>query len=137
MTSPNLPDICRDDDGESLDPADPVDPAAPVDLALVAEIVRRAGLDCRVDPAPPGALRARRAHGPGPWTVSAGSCREATAPLAFVGPTGSSRTRLLRNPDERHLAALVVLQALRPDPDEPFTHDEAAACGLADDLIWA
>ncbi|MFC5948255.1 hypothetical protein ACFQH9_08200 [Pseudonocardia lutea] len=113
-------------------------PGAAIDLELVAEIVRRAGLDCRPDPHRNGALRARRAaRDSGTWTVSAGRCGGTEAPLAYVGPAGSPRARLLRNPDERRLAALVVLQALREDPDELVTHDEAIVCGLADDLVWA
>lgn len=110
-----------------------------LDLDLVAHIVRRAGLDCRVDGTPAtAALRARRADcGPASWTVVAGVCGAGpTTPVAFVGPTGSTSTRLVRDPDERHLAALVLLQALRDDPQEPFTHDEASASGLAVDLIW-
>jgi hypothetical protein len=136
MTHPNLSAPSRDQHDD-----EPTSPGtyAPVDLELVAEIVRRAGLDCRVDPPhPPGALRARRpGRDAAKWTVSAGSCSATAVPLAFVGPTDSPRARLLRNPDERHLAALVVLQALREDPDELFTQDEATACGLAEDLIWA
>ena len=136
MTHPNLFGTGRDQHDD--EPTSP-DTSAPVDLELVAKIVRRAGLDCRVDPHhSPGALRARRLDRDGAvWTVSAGRCSDTGVPLAFVGPTASSRARPLRNPDERHLAALVVLQALREDPGELFTHDEATACGLADDLIWA
>jgi hypothetical protein len=108
-----------------------------IDLDVVAQIVRRAGLDCQVSPSST-ALRARRpARGPAPWTVAAGICRGyPLTPLAFVGPTGSTRTRLLRDPDERHLAALIVLQAHRDDPHELLTHDEASASGLAANLVW-
>lgn len=110
-----------------------------LDLELVAGIVRRAGLDCQVDGAPSSAvLRARKAaRAPAPWTVVAGLCTDHPAgSLAFVGPTHCTRTRLLRDPDERRLAALVVLQGLREDPHELLTHDEASASGLADGLVW-
>jgi hypothetical protein len=112
-----------------------------IDLDLVAHIVRRAGLDCRVDEGSPSStvLRARKpARDPAPWTVAAGTCLSSPlTPLAFVGPTGSTRTRLLRDPDERRLAALIVLQALRDDPHELLTHEEASASGLAGNLVWA
>ncbi|WP_433502605.1 hypothetical protein ACQP04_22835 [Pseudonocardia halophobica] len=121
------------DDGDDRD-----DGADALDVELVAQIVRRAGLDCRIDGTSPFLLRARTAaRDHAPWTVIAGTCHNHPAPRAFVGPAGSTRTRVLREPDERHLAALVVLQALRRDPHELLTHDEASASGLADNLIWA
>ncbi|MEU7811181.1 hypothetical protein [Pseudonocardia sp. NPDC049154] len=108
-----------------------------IDLHLVAQIVRRAGLDCRVDTTPAApTLHARKAMSDPAWTVIAGTCNDPSTPLAFVGPTGSTRTRLLRDPDERHLAALIVLQAFRDDPHELLTHGEATASSLADNLIW-
>lgn len=114
---------------------DPLPHRAGPDLELVAVIVRRAGLDCRTDGDPRGHLRARRTdRGPGSWSVIAGRCPAPTQG-AFVGPVGGSWTWQLRDTDERRLAALVVLQALRDDPTEPFTHDEATACGLADGLV--
>lgn len=135
MTHPNLP---ASSPGHDQHDEEPPSPDAPINLDLVAEIVRRAGLDCHVDRHSPGALRARKAgRDPAAWTVNAGSYSDTAVSLAFVGPTSSPRTRLLRNPDERHLAALIVLQALRDDPEELFTYDEAIACGLADDLMWA
>ncbi|ODU04374.1 MAG: hypothetical protein ABS81_10770 [Pseudonocardia sp. SCN 72-86] len=134
MTYSNL----FDGPGHNQHDEQPPTPDTPIDLNLVAEIARRAGLDCRLDNQSPAAVHARRAGcGAAAWTVSAGICTDTAVPLAFVGPTNSPRTRLLRNPDERHLAALIVLQALRDDPEELLTHDEAAACGLADGLMWA
>lgn len=118
----------------------PAQDGGTLDLELVAHIVRRAGLDCRVEEASsPRTLRARRTNrDPAPWTVTAGISRaDPTTSLAFVGPAGSALTRLVRDPDERHLAALVVLQAHRDDPEELFSHDEASASGLAIDLVWA
>lgn len=113
--------------------------ATVIDLHLVAEIVRLAGLQCQVEHHPVALLRARPAgNRSGSWTVAAGSCQNADATfLAFVGPAHAKRTRLLRTADERQLAALIVLQALRDNPDEPISHEEAAACGLSDGLIWA
>jgi hypothetical protein len=137
MTHPNRPDTGRNPQPQHH--AQEHIAERQIDLDMVAEIVRRAGLDCRVDPHTSEVLLARRtASRPGPWTVTAGTFSSAaTRSRAFVGPADSTRTRVLRTPDERHLAALVVLQALRDDPRELLTHDEAAACGLADDLNWA
>jgi hypothetical protein len=109
-----------------------------LDLDLVAHIVRRAGLDCRIDGDPTvTVVRARRADcTSSAWTVVAGVCGTGPAPpLAYVGPAGSASTNVVRGPDERHLAALVVLQALRAAPHELLTHDEASASGLGVDLI--
>ncbi|GAA4843921.1 hypothetical protein ACFQ34_06860 [Pseudonocardia benzenivorans] len=120
----------------------PAPKSPPLDLELVAEIVRRTGLACRVT-APATALRASRVGADGTsWTVTADVVTgDPTAggdagPLAFVGPAGSPVSRVLRAPDERRLAAVVVLQALRRSPDELLTHDEARAAGLADDIVW-
>ncbi|MHA6797714.1 hypothetical protein ACVGVM_30050 (plasmid) [Pseudonocardia bannensis] len=108
-----------------------------MDLQLVAQIVRRAGLDCRVDKTPSvTALHARRAMCDPAWTVIAGTCNGPSTPLAFIATTASTGRRLLRDPDERHFAALIVLQALRDNPHELLTYDEARAFGLADSLIW-
>lgn len=108
-----------------------------IDLQLVAQIVRRAGLDCQVDKThATTTLHARKAMGDPAWTVIAGISSDPSTPLTFIGPTDSTRTRLLRDPDERHLAALIVLQAQRDNPRELLTHDEATASGLADNLIW-
>ncbi|GAA4707073.1 hypothetical protein GCM10023215_54840 [Pseudonocardia yuanmonensis] len=108
-----------------------------IDLQLVAQIVRRAGLDCRVDKNPAATvLHARKAMDAPAWTVIAGTCADPSTPLAFIGLTDSIRTRVVRDPDERHLAALIVLQVLRNNPHELLTYDEAAASGLADNLIW-
>lgn len=112
---------------------------ATLDFELVALIVRRAGLDCQVEEAssPPILLARRTNCDPAPWTVTAGTCLAGpTTSLVFVGPAGAARTRLVLDPDERHLAALVVLQAHRDDPEELFSHDEASAAGLAVDLVW-
>lgn len=98
------------------------------------EILRRTGLDCELvrkhgaDPL----LRARRPGSP-TWTVHAGPCRIGTEPRiagAFVGPAGSARVRRLREPDERQVAALVMAQALHPDPGRPLTDDTASALGI-------
>lgn len=122
-----------------LEPDDQPQPKDQIDFQLVAEIVRLAGLDCRVERRPAEVLRARPiASRSDLWTVTAGSSRSTDAPRrAFVGPVGSTSVRLVRIADERHLAALVVLQAFRENPDEPLTYDEVAACGLVEGVIWA
>ncbi|GAA1394659.1 hypothetical protein GCM10009613_43090 [Pseudonocardia kongjuensis] len=100
------------------------------DLELVASIVRRAGLDCVVEgTGPQRRLRARRPGGRGPG-VSAGW----TGRTGWVGPDGARHR--VPDPDPRGLAAVVVAQALHPDPARPLTHAEAGACGLAGALLW-
>ncbi|GAY08222.1 hypothetical protein [Pseudonocardia sp. N23] len=105
-------------------------------LELVAEIVRRAGLDCRSDPDDDDVVLARRpAPANGPWTVRAGWCADDSGARAFVGPADGHRARLVRSRNSRSLAALILVQALRDDPDELVSLGEAAACGLAGHLL--
>jgi hypothetical protein len=52
-------------------------------------------------------------------------------PPVRVGPNNDhgSAVRVVE-PDERHVAALIVAQALRAHPEEPLTIDEVEALGL-------
>ncbi|ALL79566.1 hypothetical protein AD006_30640 (plasmid) [Pseudonocardia sp. EC080610-09] len=51
-------------------------------------------------------------------------------------PGGTGPRRRARATDARRLAAIVIAYTLLPDRDRALTHDEAGACGLADDLYW-
>ncbi|GAA5134838.1 hypothetical protein [Pseudonocardia adelaidensis] len=114
-------------------------PAVDLDMNLVASIVRRAGVRCRVE-TPDDATtlilaEPRHLNGRMRFTVRAtwarGHGRDGGDHVC-VGPNddGGTAVRLVA-PDERHLAALVVAQALRVEPEETVTPDEVAALGLA------
>lgn len=125
-------------DPAPIDPA-PVDPApadpAPIDLALVAEILRRAGLGCPPPAAGATTITAHRHDTDGPRRpVTAGLTGNGQV---FVRAAGSPEGRLLRAPEERDLAALVLLQALRAEPARPVGYDEARAGGVAQHVLWA
>jgi hypothetical protein len=112
-------------------------PAPPPDLALVAQIVRRAGVHCVLERPDGGAAtllaEPREAGDRVHWTVRATlhDARGGRAGHACVGPNHAhGRAVRLRDPDERHLAALIVAQALRADPDEALTADEVDVLGL-------
>ncbi len=109
------------------------DPRPVCDLQLVVEIVHRAGLDCelvRRQNAHP-VIRARPSSSRA-WTARAGLCsadpRHPAGP--FVGPADSPQRRLLHEPDERQVAALVIAQALHPDPSTIVSSEEVSALGL-------
>jgi hypothetical protein len=109
-------------------PAEPGTGHAP-DLDLVAEIVRRAGLDCRVEGAAPDRwVRARCVGEDGPGVLVGAD--------GWIGPASSARRRRVRHLDARRLAAIVVAQTLLPDRSDVLTHAEAGACGLTDALCW-
>ena len=105
-----------------------------LDLALVVEIARRAGIRC--DLAEAGrdtVVRAVPNVGAARWTVHAGVRPDPDGGRSwelFVGPPGSERFRHVRDADERHLAALLVAQALASDPTRPLADDEISALGL-------
>lgn len=106
------------------------------DLQLVVEIVQRAGLVCELVRRPDAhpVVRARpRASGSTAWTVRAGLCSAGSRrpAEAFVGPADSPQRLLLREPDERRLAALVIVQALHPAPSTVVSCDEVEALGLS------
>lgn len=105
------------------------------------EIVRRTGLDCEVvrqDGADP-VLRVRSPGSP-TWTVHAGLSRDGSdgRPAgAYVGPAASPRVRRVGGADERQLAALIVAQALDPDPTQALSQDTISALGLEGGMRWA
>lgn len=109
------------------------DPRPACDLQLVVEIVHRAGLVCELDErqnAHP-LIRARpRASNSTAWTAHAGLCSADPRAGAFVGPADSPQPRLLREPDERQIAGLVIAQALHRDPSTVVSYDEVRALGL-------
>jgi hypothetical protein len=112
--------------------------ATGLDLHLVAWIVQQAGVRCVLEtPAgSPATLLAEPRHHRGrtDWTVRAtgiGAHGRTRCDHVCVGPNNDRSTTVrVSGPDERHLAALIVAQALRDDPDETLTRDEVAALGL-------
>jgi hypothetical protein len=109
-----------------------------LDMDLVSRIVRQAGIDCLLqspddrttvilaEPRPRGG-RTR-------FTVRATRIRadvHGGRDHVSVGPNDARRTAMhVPEPDERHLAALILAQALRVEPDEMVTVDEIRALGL-------
>jgi hypothetical protein len=115
---------------------------ADVDMALVARIVGRAGVRCVLEEPVPGMPTIlAEPRGRAGWAVRATlSAHREHAYLAWVGPNdgdgdgdggGDGGAALcVPEPDERHLAALIVAQSLRADPAQALTVDEIDALGL-------
>jgi hypothetical protein len=109
-----------------------------LDMNLVAWIVERAGVRCLLETPDDSTttllaeprLRKGRTH----WTVRATRVRAPDRDRCdhvCVGPNADGRTAMrVMEPDERHLAALIVAQALRVEPDETLTFGEVEALGL-------
>ena len=107
-------------------------PGTDLDMDLVAWIVERAGVRCLLETADDGTttilaeplLRDGRTR----WAVRATRVR---ADHVCVGPNNDGRPAVrVLEPDERRLAALIVAQALRVEPEEPMTFGEVEALGL-------
>jgi hypothetical protein len=110
--------------------------ATGLDLHLVARIVQQAGVRCVLETPDdsPATLLAEPRHRRGrtDWTVRAtGVGAHGRCDHVCIGPNNDRSTAVrVSGPDERHLAALIVAQALRDDPEETLTRDEVAALGL-------
>lgn len=113
-------------------------PAADLDMNLVARIVQQAGVRCVLETpdGSPATILAEPRHQGGRthWTVRATriDSHDRERPNHFcVGPNSDRSTAVpVVEHDERHLAALIVAQALRVDPAETLTFDEIEALGL-------
>ncbi|WP_147259132.1 hypothetical protein [Pseudonocardia hierapolitana] len=107
-------------------------------MNLVAWIVERAGVRCLIETPDDGTttilaepqLRNGRTH----WAVRATRVRAPDPDRCDhvrVGPNNDSPTAMrVLDPDERRLAALIVAQALRVEPEETLTSGEVEALGL-------
>ncbi len=119
-------------------PRAPLPAATGLDMHLVARIVQLAGVRCVLETpdGSPATLLAEPRHRSGRthWTVRAtgiGAHGRDRCEHVCVGPNNDRSTAVrVSGPDERHLAALIVAQALRDDPEETLTRDEVAALGL-------
>lgn len=112
--------------------------AADLDMNLVAWIVQLAGVRCSLE-TPDDSTTAilaepRLQNGQMHWAVRATRIRAPDRDRCdhvCVGPNDDRRMAMrISEPDERHLAALIVAQALRVDPEETLTFDEVEALGL-------
>jgi hypothetical protein len=110
-------------------------PADDLDMNLVARIVQQAGVRC-LHETPDDSTTAilaepRLRNGQTHWTVRATRIRAHDRDHVCVGPNNDRRMAMrILGPDERHLAALIVAQALRVDPEETLTFDEVETLGL-------
>lgn len=104
-------------------------------MGLVAHIVRIAGVPCVLEAGPDAETiwaEPREVGGRGTcWTVRLVRQRAGTGEIRVSSPDGGPGTALRPGGDERDLAAFVVVQALRVDPSQPLTEDDARAAGLA------
>ena len=113
-------------------------PGADLDMNLVAWIVERAGVRCLLETPDDSTTtllaEPRLRKGQTRWTVRATRVRASDRDRGdhvCVGPNNDGRTAMrVLEPDERHLAALIVAQALRVEPDETLTFGEVEALGL-------
>jgi hypothetical protein len=111
-------------------------PGTDLDMDLVAWIVERAGVRCLLETSDDGTttilaeplLRNGRTR----WAVRATRVRaRGRGDHVCVGPNNDGRPAVrVLEPDERRLAALIVAQALRVEPEEPMTFGEVEALGL-------
>ena len=107
-------------------------------MKLVARIVERAGVQCVLETVDDGmtAILAepRTMNGQTQWVVRATRIRAYGGERCnhvCVGPNSDSQTAIrVLEPDERHLAAIIVAQALRHKPEEMLTFAEIEALGL-------
>ena len=109
-----------------------------LDMDLVARIVQLAGVRCVLEKADDVTAtilaEPRRESGRTYWTVRATRTRSQDRDRSdrfCVGPNDATSTAVrVSEPDERHLAALIVAQALRAEPAETLSYDEVKALGL-------
>jgi hypothetical protein len=113
-------------------------PVADLDMDLVAWIVERAGVPCLLETPDDGTTtilaEPRLQNGRTHWAVRATRVRAPDrdhSDHVCVGPNNDRLTALrVLEPDERRLAALIVAQALRVEPEEALTFGEIEALGL-------
>ncbi len=112
--------------------------SADLDMNLVAWIVQLAGVRCSLE-TPDDSTTAilaepRLQNGQMHWAVRATRIRAPDRDRCdhvCVGPNDDCRIAMrIVEPDERHLAALIIAQALRVNPEETLTFDEVEALGL-------
>jgi hypothetical protein len=113
-------------------------PGADLDMSLVARIVQQAGVRCLLvtpdDSTTVILAEPRLQNGETHFTVRATRIRahdRNRCDHLCVGPNNDRRGAMrILEPDERHVAALIVAQALRVNAEETVTFDEVEALGL-------